>query len=69
MKMKKLTFKVDMQNKQDIIALTKEVNNLTCRIQIDIENGFVIAQEIDEVQIDTVIELINKYYSIFIDIN
>ena len=25
--MKKLTFKVDMQNKQDIIALTKEVNN------------------------------------------
>lgn len=62
--MKKLTFKVDMQNKQDIIALTKEVNNLTCRIQIDIENGFVIAQEIDEVQIDTVIELINKYYSI-----
>ncbi len=62
--MKKLTFKVSNPKEGSTIALVKEVNKIACRLQIDIENGFVTAENIDDTMIDTVIELVDNYYTL-----
>ena len=62
--MKKLTFKVTATQEGSVIALIKEVNKISCRLQIDIENGTVIATDIDESMIDTIFELINNHYTL-----
>lgn len=62
--MKKLTFKVSSPKEGSIIALIKKVNNIECRIKLDIENGIVIVENINDSMIDTVIELIDNYYTL-----
>lgn len=60
--MKKMTFKVSVKKEENIIDLIKEVNKIACRLQLDMENGFVTVENVNESMIDTVIELINSYY-------
>lgn len=60
--MKKLTFKISNKKEGNIIALIKEINKISCRIQLDIENGFVTVENVNDNMIDTVIELINNNY-------
>lgn len=62
--MKKLTFKVSTPKKGSLIALIKDVNKIPCRIQLDIENGFVTVENINNSSIDPVIELIDNYYTL-----
>ena len=62
--MKKLIFKVSDPKEGSIIDLIKEVNNISCRIQLDIDNGFVTVENINDSMLDNVIELINNYYTL-----
>lgn len=62
--MKKLTFKVSIPKEGSLTALIKDVNNIPCRMQLDLENGFVTVENLNNTSIDTVIELIYKYYTL-----
>lgn len=62
--MKKITFKVSTKKEGSVVSLIKEINNISCRIQLDLENGFVAVENVDDTMIDSVIELIDKYYTI-----
>ena len=62
--MKKLTFKVSSQKDGSFISLIKEVDKTSCRISIDFENGFVSVENVNDIMIDSVIELVNNYYTI-----
>lgn len=62
--MKKLTFKVSSQKDGSFISLIKEVDKISCRISFDFENGFVSVENVNDIMIDSVIELVNNYYSI-----
>ena len=68
--MKKLTFKVSTPKEGNISGLIKAINKIACQLKLDIENGFVVAENIDESTIDVVIDLINNYYTLLgIDID
>ena len=62
--MKKLTFKVSTPKEGNISGLIKAINKIACQLKLDIENGFVVAENIDESTIDVVIDLINNYYTL-----
>ncbi len=68
--MKKLTFKVSAPKEGNISGLIKAINKIACQLKLDIENGFVVAENVDESTIDVVIDLINNYYTLLgIDID
>lgn len=62
--MKKLTIRIGSQKDCSVVSLIKEVNKISCRIFLDIENGFVAVENVNDTMIDTVIELVNNYYTI-----
>lgn len=62
--MKKITFKVSTKKEGSVVSLIKEVNKISCRIQIDFENGFVTVENVEDNMIDSSIELIDQYYTI-----
>ena len=62
--MKKMIFKVSYPKEGSVIALIKDVNKISCRLQLDIENGFVTVENVNDSMIDNVIELIDKYYTL-----
>lgn len=62
--MKKLTFKVSSQKDGSFISLIKEVDKISCRISFDFENGFVSVENVNDIMIDSVIELVDNYYTI-----
>lgn len=68
--MNKLTFKVKDKSEISLLDLIKTINQLTCRIKLDFENNFVIAENLSNSEIDTIIDLINSHYTILsIDID
>lgn len=62
--MKKLTFKVNSEKNSSVVSLIKEVNKISCRIYIDLENGFLTVEKVSNTMIDTVIQLVDNYYTI-----
>lgn len=60
----KITFKVDSQKDCSVVSLIKEINKISCRIYIDLENSFVAIENVNEHMIDNVIELVDNYYTI-----
>lgn len=62
--MKKITFKVNTQKDGSVASLIKEVNKISCRIYIDLENGYVAVENVNDTMIDSVIELVDNYYTI-----
>lgn len=62
--MKKLTFKVSSPKDRSIVSLIKEVNEFSCRIYLDLENGLVTVENVNSTMIDDVIELVDNYYTI-----
>lgn len=62
--MKKLTFKVSSRKDSSVISLVKEVNKISCRVFLDLENGFVVVENVDDSIIDSVIDLVDNYYTI-----
>ena len=62
--MKKITFKVSTQKDCSIVSLIKEVNKICCRIYIDLKNGYVTVENVNDTMIDSIIELVDNYYTI-----
>lgn len=62
--MKKLTFKVSSQKNYSIASLIKNINNISCRIYLDFEKGFISVENVNDDIIDTIIDLVNQYYAI-----
>lgn len=62
--MKKITFEVSTKKEGSVVSLIKEVNKISCRIQIDLENGFVTVENVGDDMIDSIIELIDQHYTI-----
>lgn len=62
--MKKITFKVSTKKEGSVVSLIKEVNKISYRIQIDLENGFVAVENVEDTMIDSIIELVDLYYTI-----
>lgn len=62
--MKKISFKVSSQKEDSVISLIKEVNKISCRICLDVENGYVVVENVIDTMIDSVIELVNNCYTI-----
>ncbi len=62
--MKKITFNVSKQKNYSIATLIKEINKISCRINIDFENEIITVENIDDNAIDSVILLVDKYYSV-----
>ena len=44
--------------------MIKEVNKISCRIYLDLENGYVAVENVSDTMIDAVIELVDNYYTI-----
>ena len=62
--MKKITFEVISKEEYSIASLLKDVNDISCRMSIDIENNCITVKNLDNALINNVIDLINKYYTI-----
>jgi len=64
--MKKIIFKVNLPSQKEnlVISLLKEINKISCQIYLDLENGYVTVENINDNMIDSVIELVNNYYTI-----
>lgn len=62
--MKKLTLKVSLQKDFSMVSLIKEIDKISCRINLDLEQGLVIVENVNDSMMDTVIELVNNYYVI-----
>ena len=61
--MKKLIIKVASKSSTDnstVVSLIKEVNRISCRIFVDIENGLVTVEDVDNSMIDNVMELVDN---------
>ena len=58
--MKKITFNVSKQKNYSIATLIKEINKISCRINIDFENEIITVENIDDNAIDSVILLQNS---------
>lgn len=64
--MKIMTFNVKLKEESNIISLIQEIDRISCRIQIDFENDSLTVENVETDMIDTVIELVNQYYTISI---
>ena len=62
--MKKLMFKVDTKKESSLTSLLKEINQISCRIQLDLKNGLVIVENVNDTIIDSVVDLIDNYYTV-----
>ena len=68
--MKKLKFKVSSPKDGSVVSLFMEVNKISCQIFLDLKNGFVVVENVNNSMIDNVIELVDNYYTILsIDID
>lgn len=68
--MKKLTFKVSLSKDSSVVSMIKEINKISCRIFLDIENGLVAVENVNDSMIEDVINLVDNYYTILnIDID
>jgi len=67
---KKITFQVNTQKDLSLTSLIKEVNKISCKISIDLKSGYVSVENVNDTMIDSVIELVNNYYTILgVEIN
>lgn len=62
--MKKIIFEVSTKKEVSIMSLMKKVNKFPSRLQIDLEKGLVIVENLEDTMIDSIIELIDQYYAI-----
>ena len=62
--MKKIIFKVSSPKENSIVSLIKEVNKISCRINLNLEKGIVTVENVNDDMIDNVIELIDNYHTI-----
>lgn len=67
--MQKMKFNV-VPKEINMVALIKEINAIACKISIDMTNKTVTVENVADNVIETVINIIDKYYVItFVDID
>ena len=62
--MKKLFFKVSQIKDDSLLPLLKEINKISCKICINLNKGMVDVENVEENMLETVIGLVNDYFSI-----
>lgn len=62
--MKKLFFKVSQIKDDSLLPLIKEINKIYCKICINLNKGMVAVENVEENMLETVIGLVNEYFSI-----
>ena len=62
--MKKLMFKVGTKKESSLTSLLKEVTQISCRINIDLENNLVTVENVNDAMIDSVVDLIDNHYTV-----
>lgn len=62
--MKKLFFKVSQIKDDSLLPLIKEINKISCKICINLNKGMVDVENVEENMLETVIGLVNDYFSI-----
>lgn len=62
--MKKLTFKVSLQKGIKFTSIIKEINKISCKINLDMENSTITIEDVNDNMIDNVIDFVDKYYTI-----
>ena len=62
--MKQLTFKVTSPKDNSTVSMIKAINSIPCRIYLDLENGLIDIEDIDDAMLDSIIELVDSHYTI-----
>ena len=62
--MKKLIFKVGSSKDSSIVSLIKEINKISCKIFVDLENGKITVEKVNNEMLETVIGLVDGYFTI-----
>lgn len=57
-------FKIEKWKSESIANLLKEINEISCRLQIDFEKGVITAKDVNNDVIDTIIGVIDKHFVI-----
>ena len=57
-------FKIEKWKSESIANLLKEINEISCRLQIDFEKGVITAKDVNNDVIDTIIGVIDKHFII-----
>lgn len=63
--MKKLFFRVNAKKDELSLPLIKEINKISCKIFINLNKGIVAVENVEENMLETVIGLVNEYFTIF----
>ena len=58
--MKKIIFKVNTKKESSLTSLLKDLNRISCRINIDLENNLVTVENVNDAMIDSVVDLIDN---------
>lgn len=62
--MNTLILKIQKRENESISDLLKKVNEISCRLHIDFEKGIITAKDVNNDAMDTIIEVIDKYFVI-----
>ena len=62
--MKRITFKVTAPRERGLRIFGKEAEKLYCKIRLDFEKQVIIAEDVEDTNVENVIELINRYYEV-----
>ena len=62
--MKKIIFKVNTKKESSLTSLLKDLNRISCRINIDLENNLVTVENVNDAMIDSVVDLIDNHYTV-----
>ena len=62
--MKKLTFRISSPKDSSVVSLIKEINKISCRFFIDMKNGLVSVENVNDLVIEDVIDLVDNCYTI-----
>lgn len=62
--MKKITFTLKVEAEPNTISLMKEIDKISCRINLDLEHNIIIVENVSDGMLEDVVDLVKKYYSI-----
>ena len=62
--MKRLTFNVKLENNKNKISFIKEIDKISCRININFEEGLVQVEDVTEEFLNKIIDLVDNYFEI-----
>ena len=60
--MNKLTFIGNVKEGRSKTSIIKKISSISCRLQLDFDQGFLTVENVDDTQIDIITDLIDNYY-------